>query len=104
MHYPAIRPKPNPLRHLVRSLRSSGPTCIQDLDDSRCLLNVEGDIVEPIVLHQKHVDVEAVAQGSLSLGLESVGLVRVIFGPEPVSVVVIPKRNSGEGVAAGWDE
>lgn len=40
----------------------------------------------------------------MGLGLESAGLVRVIFGPEPVFKVVIPKKNSGEGVAGGWDE
>lgn len=61
----------------------SGLTCVQNLDDSWGLLDVQGDTVKPAVLHQEHVDVEAVAQGSLSLGLESAGLVWVVFGPEP---------------------
>lgn len=67
MHHPAKWP--NGPRHSIRSVQSSGLTCIQNLDDSWGLLNVEGDIVKPTVLHQEHVDVKAVAQGSLRLGL-----------------------------------
>lgn len=79
----------------------SGLTCVQDLNDRWGLLNVQGDTVKPAVVHQEHVDVEAIAQGSLSLDLQSTGLVRVILGPEPASKVVIPRRKSREGVAGG---
>lgn len=103
-HDSAKRPTANGPRNRRPCVNGSGLTCIQNLDDSRGLLNVKGDTVKPTVLHQEHVDVEAVTQGPLGLGLESAGLVRVIFGPEPVSKVVIPKKNSGEGVAGGWDE
>jgi len=63
----------------------SGLTCIQNFDDGRGLLNVQGDIIKPGILHQEHEDIQTIVQGTVGLCLKSAGLIGVIFGPEPVS-------------------
>lgn len=85
-------------------INTSGLTCIQNLDDAWGLFNVQGDVIKPAILHQEHVDIQAVAQGTLSVRLESAGLIRVILGPEPVSKVVIQKTAGGEWRGLGWME
>lgn len=56
------------------------------------MFNVQGDIIEPAVLHQEHKDVHTVVQGTLGLCFKSAGLIWVVLGPEPVCIVGIPKK------------
>lgn len=79
-------------------------TCIKNSDDGWGLINVQGDIIKPVILHQEHEDIQAVLQGTLGLCLKSAGFIWVIFGPEPMSKIGVHKKVGREWWGLGWTE
>lgn len=58
-------------------------TGVQDFDDGGGALDVQGQGVEPAVLHQEEEHAQTVLQGGVGLGLPAARLVRVVLRPEP---------------------
>lgn len=82
------------------SLIDFAHTGIQDLDDGLGLFDVKGDVVKPAIVHEIRVDAQPVLQSTMSFGLASASLIRVVLGAEPVSRQ--EHQSIPRVIAVGW--